>query len=405
MPQLRVGIVGLGFATTLMLPYLSTHREIRVAAAADPRPEAREAFHRQFGGPTYATAQSLYSSNAIDAVYVASPNRFHAEHVISAITAGKHVIVEKPMAISEQECRAIEGAVTRHGVHVVCGHSHVFDAPIVAMSEIVRSGSLGAPTMIVSSNYTDIMYRPRADWELDTSQGGGVVFMQAPHQIDIARGIAGLDPSSVRARTTASDPERPTEGGYLAFLELAGDVPVSLVYSGYGYFDSRTLTFGRGERGERTDPNAHAATWSRYLARTSSDTGGDGDAAEREARRYGSAGAPGNARHREPAAQPFFGLTIVSCEHGDIRQTPDGVAVITRTGEEHISVSGREPGGAAVITELCAAVFRDEEPLHDARWASTTVRTCIGMLESSAQGREVELGRDSDDRRQRVPIT
>ena len=81
-------------------------------------------------------------------------------------------------------------AARRAGVHLVVGHSHSFDAPVRRLRELIASGEFGAVRMINAINYTDYLYRPRRPEELDTAQGGGAVFNQAAHQVDMVRLIA-----------------------------------------------------------------------------------------------------------------------------------------------------------------------------------------------------------------------
>ena len=85
------------------------------------------------------------------------------------------------------------------------------------MRRIVASGELGALGMIAAWNYTNFLYRPRRPEELDTAQGGGILFNQVPHQIDMVRTIVGRRLRSVRAQATKLDPARPTEGSAARF--------------------------------------------------------------------------------------------------------------------------------------------------------------------------------------------
>ena len=91
-------------------------------------------------------------------------------------------------------------AAARHaGVHLIVGHSHSFDAPILRTRALIASGEYGAVRMITALNYTDFLMRPRRPEELDTAQGGGAVFNQAAHQVDIVRLLGGGRVKSVRA--------------------------------------------------------------------------------------------------------------------------------------------------------------------------------------------------------------
>src|SRR5215218_7758308 len=139
-PQLRFGVAGLGVASTQILPFLLNNPQARIVAASDVRQAALDQFERDFGGETHLSVEDLCESPNVDAIYVCTPNHLHAEHVILAAEHKKHVIVEKPMALTIAECEAMNAAAERHGTHVLCGHTHSFDPPIRKMREIVASG-------------------------------------------------------------------------------------------------------------------------------------------------------------------------------------------------------------------------------------------------------------------------
>src|SRR5260370_212664 len=85
-----VGVVGLGTASAQVLPFFGKLPEIRLGGAADIRPEAREQFTRTYGAPAFDSVEAICRSEAIDAVWIATPNEFHAEHTILAARHGKH---------------------------------------------------------------------------------------------------------------------------------------------------------------------------------------------------------------------------------------------------------------------------------------------------------------------------
>src|SRR5262249_38707641 len=137
---------------------------------------------------------------------------------------------------------------------IIVGHSHSFDAPVARLRALVQSGDFGPVRMINAINYTDYLYRPRRPEELDTAQGGGAVFNQAAHQVDIVRMIGGGRVASVRAVTGAWDASRPTEGAYAALLTFEGGIFASLTYNGYGHFDSDEFQDWVGEMGQMKKP-------------------------------------------------------------------------------------------------------------------------------------------------------
>ncbi|MSQ63690.1 MAG: Gfo/Idh/MocA family oxidoreductase, partial [Betaproteobacteria bacterium] len=212
MRTIGIGVAGLGRAFSLMAASFAADARLRLVAAADPRPEALQRFRNDFSGTIHPSVEQLCADPQVDAVYVATPHQFHAEHVRLAASHGKHVLVEKPMALALDECRAMIHAARDAGVRLVVGHSHSFDLPILATRKLIDSAQFGRVRMITALNFTDYLYRPRRPEELDTPRGGGAVFNQAAHQVDVVRMLAGARAISVRASTGAWDASRPTEG-------------------------------------------------------------------------------------------------------------------------------------------------------------------------------------------------
>jgi predicted dehydrogenase len=165
---------------------------------------------------------------------VSTPNQFHCEHVITAARGGKHVVVEKPMALSIEQCERMVEEVERHGVQLLCGHTQSFNPAIRAMRQVIKSGQLGPLRALNTWMYTDWMLRPRMPQELDLSLGGGVVYRQGPHQIDTLRLLGGGMVRSVRAQTGQWMPERPAPGYYSAFLEFEDGTPAEALHAVQG---------------------------------------------------------------------------------------------------------------------------------------------------------------------------
>ena len=383
--KLKLGVAGLGRAFQLMLPTLVAHEKLELVAGADPREEARARFGSDFGARSYASVEELCGDASIDAIYVATPHQFHAANVTAAARAGKHVLVEKPMALTLEDCRAMTEAAGRAGVQLVVGHSHSFDGPVLKAAELIASGAFGRPRMITAINFTDFLFRPRRKEELSTELGGGVLFNQAPHHVEVIRMLHGGKLKSVRALSGAWDEQRPTEGAYSALLTFEDGAFATITYSGYAHFDSDELESWIAESGHSKDPNTYGAT-RRMLKAGRAD-----EETLKQARNYGgpesgSAALPGGARFHQ-----HFGFVIASCEHADLRPTATGVVIYGDEARRFEPVPVPKVPRSEVIDEFCAAIFDGKPPLHGGAWSLATMEACLAMLKSAREGREVQL--------------
>ncbi len=380
-----LGIVGLGRAFTLMLPTFQADRRIRLAAACDPLASVRARFAQDFQAPVYEDVAELCADPDVEAIYIASPHQFHAEHVALAAQAGKAVLVEKPMAITLAQCSQIVDIVAQTGVPLIVGHSHSFNGPVLHAARLLHSGQFGPVRMVSALNFTDFLYRPRRPEELDTAQGGGVVFSQAAHQVDIVRLLLGGLASSVRAHTGQWDASRPTEGAYAALLSFTNGAFATLNYSGYAHYDSDELMEDIGEMGQRKAAGTHKNTRLR-LAQTNEAQ----EAKLKASRNYGG------TDYQAPAATPpqhhqHFGYILVSAQQADLRLTPDGLMVYTGDERYFVATPLSEIPRVEVIDELWSCVREGRTPVHSAQWARATVEVCLAMLASNTQRGDIPL--------------
>ena len=384
---LRLGIIGLGRAFTLMLPTFAAHPRIKMVAASDPRPDARERFAAEFGAEVYADAEALCADPAVHAVYVASPHQFHVEHVKRAAAHGKHVLVEKPMALTSNDCLEMIAAAKAAGIKLLVGHSHSFDLPYLRASEMIRSGDYGRVCMINALNFTDFMYRPRRPEELDTKAGGGVVFSQAAHQVDIVRLLAGAKATSVRAFTGRWDPRRPSEGAYNAQINFDNGCFASLTYSGYAHFDTDEFNGWSSELGQQRDPNGPYGR-ARQALRQATTVAEEIEMKNRRA--YGLTGSDA-FRVSGDISHNHFGLVVASCERADLRPMPQAVMVYGDDARHVEELAAPAIPRAEVVDELYDAAILNKPPLHSGEWGLATLEICLAILASAEGRREVEL--------------
>ena len=370
MKKLRLGIAGLGRAFTLSAPAFRDPR-IEVVAAADPRGEARASFADEYRGRAYATVQELCADRELEVVYVATPHEFHAEHTRLAAAAGKHVLCEKPMALTLDECRSMIDAARTAGVRLIVGHSHSFDLPIARTVELAKA--FGPVRMITALDYTDWLYRPRRPEEF-----GAALQNQASHQVSIARRLAGGRVNTVRGYTASLDAARAAQAAWSCQLGFDNGVFASLVYSGYAHFDSDELMGWIGEVGQKKDA---ASYWNTRQALRGHEL------ALKNARNYGGA----NFAPSAPVAHQHFGFFIVSCEKADLRPMPLGVMIYADGERRFDALPAPAIPRAEVIDELYGAIVEGREPLHSGEWAMATMEVCLALLRSAREGTEVTL--------------
>ena len=399
-PVLRLGFIGLGQAVARMLQQYPQIKDLpyTIAAAAEPRLEARQQFERDFGGETFERAEDLCRSPNVDVIYIATPPEMHRAHVEMAAANGKHIVVEKPMALTLEDCAAMIEICERNNVKLLAGHTHSFDAPIRKMREIVESGEIGDLVMINSWNYNEFNPRPWPTAELKSSFGP--ILNQGPHHVDIARQVAGGAVRSVRAQKIW-DGLRGVEGGYVCFLEFENGIPASLVYDARGFFDTAELHGWVAEGGGVRDPQTNLNMLQNF--HKLSDLG-DAERervleSQKDKGRYGAEDDPemwklwGYGPSGEIKNQPFFGLTVVSCERGAIRQSPNGLLIYGNEGVREITLTKELRGRAAELMDLYNGVVHGKTIFHDGRWGMATLEVCLAIVQSAQERREIQMTR------------
>lgn len=386
---IRLGIAGLGVGTTMVLPGIAACARATIAAAADVRPAALSAFRDRFGGRTYDSVETLCADPDIDAIWIGTPNQFHREHSVMAAKAGKHVVCTKPMALSVAECAEMCDAADRAGVILLCGQTWSMSPHIHAMHRVASSGQLGRLIGINCWFFTDWLLKPRLPEELDEALGGGVVYRHAPHLIDTVRLLGGGKVRSVRASVGRWMKQRPCPGNFSAFLDFEDGTPATIIYNGYGYFDTSELTWDIGNRWYSQEERP-------AMRRALKSNATDQEAAK-DQMRLGAGAKPTDTPSGRSAAlgpkkrQPWFGITVASFDHGDLRQSPNGLYLYTDAGREEIPVEETLDQGSVEMDELYEAVVNGKPLVHDGRWAMATLEVSSAMVQSSRERREIRL--------------
>ena len=391
MRALRIGMIGIGVGGAEILPAMDSMDSIELVAGADLVPATLATFRARYPeARTYPSARELCEDADVDAVWIATPNRFHAEHAILAAEHGKHIVVEKPMATTLADAARMVEAAERHGVKMLAGHTRAFTTPIRALRRLIESGRYGGLRALNIWSYSDWMLRPRTPDELDVAQGGGIPFRQGPHQVDTVRLLGGGMLRSVRAQVGQWMPERPIPGYYSAFLEFENGVPATIAHNGYGYFVGAELVpWGADKAIYDVDR--------RVAIRGAMRAGTRDEAREKQEIRIGG------DREKEYFASVSqaawvpedMGLAIASLDRADVRQSRHGLFIHDDAGKHDIEIAGgRETAVVqrrAELEELYRAVVHGAPLWHDGRWGMATLEVCLAMMQSARERREIML--------------
>ncbi len=391
MRALRIGMIGIGVGGAEILPAMDSMESIELVAGADLVPATLATFRARYPeARTYPSARELCEDADVDAVWIATPNRFHAEHAILAAEHGKHIVVEKPMATTLADAARMVEAAERHGVKMLAGHTRAFTTPIRALRRLIESGRYGGLRALNIWSYSDWMLRPRTPDELDVAQGGGIPFRQGPHQVDTVRLLGGGMLRSVRAQVGQWMPERPIPGYYSAFLEFENGVPATIAHNGYGYFVGAELVpWGADKAIYDVDR--------RVAIRGAMRAGTRDEAREKQEIRIGG------DREKEYFASVSqaawvpedMGLAIASLDRADVRQSRHGLFIHDDAGKHDIEIAGgRETAVVqrrAELEELYRAVVHGAPLWHDGRWGMATLEVCLAMMQSARERREIML--------------
>jgi len=189
----RIGIVGSRFVANAHAQGIAQVPGAELVAAASPNPDHIWEFHSRWGVPhVFADYKDMLSSGLIDAITVACPNDLHAQVTIDAAKAGKHVLVDKPLAMTLDECDRMIKACKKAGVVLMYGENLCFAPKYVRAKELADEGAFGEVYYV---RQLECHYGPHSDWFWDVERsGGGVLMDMGCHSIAYCRWVFGNAP-------------------------------------------------------------------------------------------------------------------------------------------------------------------------------------------------------------------
>jgi UDP-N-acetyl-2-amino-2-deoxyglucuronate dehydrogenase len=192
-PPIRFGLVGAGAISTQHLEALDKIADARIAAIASASADRARTAGERWGVPWTTDVEELLAREDVDAVTISTPSGLHPGQALAALRHGKHVLVEKPLALSNSDARAVVEMARDRNLVAATVSQRRFEPAVQAIRTAVGDGALGRLSMIVAEGF---YHRPQsyydsAAWRGTIALDGGVLMNQAIHTIDLLRWIGG----------------------------------------------------------------------------------------------------------------------------------------------------------------------------------------------------------------------
>jgi predicted dehydrogenase len=211
--KLGYAMVGLGYyAVNVIMPQFKNCEHSRLVAVVSGDPAKAKRIAAEYGLPAqniydYKNYESIRDNPDIDIVYVCLPNSMHAEYTIRGARAGKHVMCEKPMAISSAECQSMIAACKAAGKKLMIGYRSHFEATNLEARRLARAGTIGKARYFRSEH--GFVQNDPSKWRLKKAlSGGGSLMDIGIYALQAARYITAEEPVAVYAHesTDKTDP-------------------------------------------------------------------------------------------------------------------------------------------------------------------------------------------------------
>jgi predicted dehydrogenase len=205
---IRIGIVGVGNIATLNVPGYLSHEDCEVVALCDPRPDVLDRRGSEWSvDRLYPSIDDLLADDAVDAVEILSPTPLHADHVLAALAAGKHVSCQKPIANSVAAGRRMADGAREAGLVFRVTEQCCHYQPLEKARALIRSGAIGQPTVVRIKTVvgrTDSNFQAELDpagyvWRFNDESPGGHLFDDVMHKYAMALWLVDEDIRSVQA--------------------------------------------------------------------------------------------------------------------------------------------------------------------------------------------------------------
>ncbi len=212
MTPVRFALAGFGAWGKFHAQSIAGNPDARLVAISAPT-EATRAEARQLypDAQIFADSLEMVAQAEFDIIDIATPSHTHREIALAAMAKKKHVLLEKPMAISLEDCKAIVAGAREHGVHLAVGHELRLSSQWGRIKEIIDAGTIGDPQYVLVELSRKPYRTGASGWRYDPSRVGSWVLEEPIHFFDLARWYldGSGDPVELYAYGNSRDPQRP----------------------------------------------------------------------------------------------------------------------------------------------------------------------------------------------------
>lgn len=209
----RFALAGFGAWGKFHAQSIAENPEARLAAISAPSESSREEARRLYPDALiFEDSLEMIAQADFDIIDIVTPSHTHREIAVTAMQKGKHVLLEKPMAITLEDCKSIVASAQQYGVHLAVGHELRLSSQWGRIKDIINAGTIGDPQYVLVELSRKPYRQGARGWRYDQSRVGSWVLEEPIHFFDLARWYleGSGDPVELQAYANSRDPERPT---------------------------------------------------------------------------------------------------------------------------------------------------------------------------------------------------
>lgn len=191
--MIRVALIGLGKMGLSHLAIINSHPDAELVAVCDTTAYVLNVLNKYTGVKCHTDYRALLDEEKLDAVFIATPSRFHGEMVRAALSRNMHVYCEKPFVLDPVEGKALADIATQNQLVTQVGYHYRFVASFQEMKRLIQSDVIGRIHHIRSEAYGSVVLHPKgATWRTKKNEGGGCLYDYASHAVDLVNYLVGV---------------------------------------------------------------------------------------------------------------------------------------------------------------------------------------------------------------------